>query len=189
MKSNLFRIISSILSILTFGISFVLFLFLDLEGFNSSEVASDRLVSFISGKDALLGGETTIIRGYYSNGAFFNDSSLNFIETFRFDYLTTLGFILCFIFLILMVLFFNRKSLLLIFTICKFLSLIYISFEPYFFNIINSGLNGLETSFNIFGGAFIIPIGMIVFIVFNFVLIIFYLVRVIVLFRNKIAIE
>ncbi len=183
MRSFIFRTITIVATVVFYIVSFVLLLLLDFEAQNGT------MVSLINGQTAIFGGNSTIIRGTYSLNELVLDTSLFRPATFAFDYLTTIGLVVNVLTLIFMIFYFNRKILLLISTIVNVLSLAFLALQPQFFLVVNSGQEFYQEIYNPANDNKIISIGIIVFIIINGVIDLFYLVRSFALFKTKKTIE
>ena len=188
MKSVFFRIVTIVGTLIAFSVSLVLLFTLDFEAHHVAE-NGESIISLISGKTAIFGGNSVILRGNYIGNELILNTSTFIMATFAFDYLTVVGLVVNILSLIFMIFYFNRKVILLISTLINSLSLIFLGFQPQFFLLVNSGKRFYDLVYSAQNSNSIISIGIIVFIFINAVIDIFYLIRVIALFRNKVIVE
>ncbi len=189
MKNRIFRIISLIATLIGFVVSLFLLFTLDFESHHLINEDGEQIISLINGRTAIFGGNSIILRGSYVDNELVLDTSIFIPATFAFDYLTVIGLIVNLISLIFMIFYFNRQVLLIISSTVNILSLIFLVFQPQFFLIVNGGRDFLNLVYSPENNNSIISIGMIVFIIFNGIIDIFYLIRSIALFTNKVTIE
>lgn len=188
MKSIFFRVITIVGTLIAFAISLVLLFTLDFEAHHLLD-NGDYIVSLINGKTAIFGGNSVILRGNYIGNELVLDTSRFIIASFAFDYLTVIGLVINILSLIFMIFYFNRQIILLITTIINALSLVFLAFEPHFFLLVNSGKRFYNLIYSTENNNSIISIGIIVFIIINGIIDVFYLIRAIALFKNKVVVE
>lgn len=188
MKNRTFHIICAFLTIISIFIALILLFILDFESILINE-NGEKTISIVRGFDAIFGGEIIIIRGSYIEGKMVLDPALYRFSNFSFDYLNLLFLIICILSLIFMIIYFNRKILLSISIFINLISFVGLSLEPYTFLLVNDGNSLIKELFNLNNGNIILPIGLIVFLIVLFIIDLFYIFRVVSLFRNKVSID
>lgn len=194
MIRNIDKIIRIFIEILTFVLFFValfFLLFLDFQSIKSgvSENSSDTIY-IINGYTAIFGGTNIeILNGYFSGGEFYAVLPSTFVTEIRFDYITFIGILVCFISLFFMVLSFNKKISLLISLVFNVASLVVIWLEVYSFCFINQGIKSLAEAFQLSSNYLIFNLGAITFVCIIGFIDLIYLIRFLILLFKKVTID
>lgn len=185
--SLFFKILSLILGVL----AIFLLLFLDFESIKSgSSSNTSDTVYIINGYTAIFGGNNIeILNGYFSGGNFISYLPSTIVKEIRFDYIAFIGIIISLISLFLMVIFYDRKFLLLMSILINVFSLILLINEPYSFCFVNQGLETLSQAYSCNGRFILINIGVLAAVSIFAVIDIFYLCRFFILLFKKVTID
>lgn len=145
------RIIFLIIALSFYVISISLLFTLNVQGikypyFTEYQV---EIVSLVKGIFAIFGGVVEIKRGYFIKDNFIEDPSLNQTVSLRFDYLTFLFLLLNFLSIILIYIFYYKKSKLITCFAFYLISLIGVGLEPTFFGLFQAVLKNLMFVFHL----------------------------------------